>query len=145
MGIDAPTQKPSYVRSRTLKQGFLVCGPKMTYFCVGIEIDLVIVYVVETDLMRYVPGFWSVTVYRRPIRLPASQRWLAGSITGSLLTVTKVSRGFDSLRTHFLCEKNGKKEEEASHQGKNRAMWEEEAKPLKHKNDAERNSDLWQK
>ena len=29
-----------------------------------------------------------------------------------------------------------KKEEEASPQGKNKAMWGEEAKPLKHKNDA---------
>ena len=28
-----------------------VCGPKMTWFCVGIEIDLVIVWVVEIDLM----------------------------------------------------------------------------------------------
>ena len=35
-----------------------------------------------------------------------------------------------------------KKKEEASPQGKNRAMWGEEAKPLKHKNDAERKSDL---
>ena len=55
-------------------------------------------------------------------------------------TVTKVSREFDSCRTHFLCGK--KKKEEASPQGKNRAMWGEEAKPLKHKNDAERKSDL---
>ena len=54
------------------------------------------------------------------------------------------SREFDSCRTHFLCEKK-KKKEEASPQGKNRAMWGEEAKPLKHKNDAERKSDLWQK
>ena len=34
------------------------------------------------------------------------------------------------------------KKEEASPQGKNRTMWGEEAKPLKHKNDAERKSDL---
>ena len=40
----------------------------------------------------------------------------------------------------FFVEK--KKKEEASPQGKNRAMWGEEAKPLKHKNDAERKSDL---
>ena len=38
------------------------------------------------------------------------------------------------VRTFFLCGK--RKEEEASPQGKNRAMWGEEAKPLKHKNDA---------
>ena len=37
--------------------------------------------------------------------------------------------GFDSCRTHFLCEKL--KKEEASPQGKNKAMWGEEAKPLK--------------
>ena len=43
-------------------------------------------------------------------------------------------------RTFFLCEK--RKKEEASPQGKNGAMWGEEAKPLKHKNDAERKSDL---
>ena len=77
---------------------------------------------------------------------------LAGSLIGSLKTVTKVSRGFDSCRTHFLCgkkkekkkkkRKKKEKKEEASPQGKNRAMWEEEAKPLKHKNDAERKSDL---
>ena len=35
-----------------------------------------------------------------------------------------------------------KKKEEASPQGKSRAMWGEEAKPLEHKNDAERKSDL---
>ena len=40
----------------------------------------------------------------------------------------------------FVVEK--KKKEEASPQGKNRAMWGEEAKPLEHKNDAERKSDL---
>ena len=34
------------------------------------------------------------------------------------------------------------KKEEASHQGKNRAMWGEEAEPVEHKNDAERKSDL---
>ena len=34
------------------------------------------------------------------------------------------------------------KKEEASPQGKNRGMWGEEAKPLKHKNDAESKSDL---
>ena len=44
------------------------------------------------------------------------------------------------VRTFFLCGK--KKEEEASPQGKNRAMWGEEAKPLEHKNDAERKSGL---
>ena len=60
MGIDAPTQKPSYVRSLTLKQGLFVCGPKMTQFCMGIEIDLVFVYVVETDLMPYVPGMYLI-------------------------------------------------------------------------------------
>ena len=44
-------------------------------------------------------------------------------------------------RTFFV--KNIKeKKEEASPQGKNRAMWGEEAKPLEHKNDAERKSDL---
>ena len=44
----------------------------------------------------------------------------------------------------LLCEikKKKKKKEEASPQGKNRAMWGEEDKPLKHKNDAERKSDL---
>ena len=41
----------------------------------------------------------------------------------------------------FFAEKKRKKEE-ASPQGKNRAMWGEEAKPLKHKNDADRKSDL---
>ena len=47
-------------------------------------------------------------------------------------------------RTFFLCEvkKRKKKKEEASPQGKNRAMWGEEAKPLKHEDDAERKSDL---
>ena len=40
----------------------------------------------------------------------------------------------------FFVKKN--KKEEVSPQGKNRAMWGEEAKPLKHKNDAERKSDL---
>ena len=54
-----------------------------------------------------------------------------------LITVTKASREFDSCRTHFLCEKKKKrKKEEASPQGKNWAMWGEEAKPLEHKNDA---------
>ena len=38
--------------------------------------------------------------------------------------------------------KRKEKKEEASPQGKNRAMWGEEAKPLKRKNDAERKSDL---
>ena len=59
--------------------------------------------------------------------------------------ITKVNREFDSCRTHFLLreiKKEKKKKEEASPQGKNRAMWGEEAKPLKHKNDAERKSDL---
>ena len=42
-------------------------------------------------------------------------------------------------RTFFV---KKKKKEEASPQGKSRAMWGEEAKPLKHKNDAERKSDL---
>ena len=42
-------------------------------------------------------------------------------------------------RTFFV---KKKKKEEASPQGKNRAMWGEEAKPLKRKNDAERKSDL---
>ena len=76
-----------------------------------------------------------MTVYRLPIRLPAKS---------ALTFVTKVNREFDSCRTHFLCEKKKrkKKKEEASPQGKNRAMWGEEAKPLKHKNDAERKSDL---
>ena len=40
----------------------------------------------------------------------------------------------------FFVEK--KKKEEASPQGKNRAMWGEEVKPLKRKNDAERKPDL---
>ena len=38
--------------------------------------------------------------------------------------------------------KRKKKKEEASPHGKDRAMRGEEAKPLKHKNDAERKSDL---
>ena len=38
--------------------------------------------------------------------------------------------------------KKKKRKKEASPQGKNRAMWGEEAKPLKHKYDAERKSDL---
>ena len=42
----------------------------------------------------------------------------------------------------FFVKKKKRKKEEASPQGKNRAMWGEEAKPLKHKNDAERKSDL---
>ena len=42
----------------------------------------------------------------------------------------------------FFVKKKKKEKEEASPQGKNRAMWGEEAKPLKHKNDAERKSDL---
>ena len=29
----------------------LVCRPNMTWFCVGIEIDLVFVWVIEIDLM----------------------------------------------------------------------------------------------
>ena len=66
---------------------------------------------------------------------------MAGSLIGSLTTVTKVSREFDSCRTHFV-KKKEKKKEEASPQGKNKAMWGEEAKPLEHKNDAERKSDL---
>ena len=45
-------------------------------------------------------------------------------------------------RTFFFVKKERKKKKEASPQGKNRAMWGEEAKPLKHKNDAERKSDL---
>ena len=47
-------------------------------------------------------------------------------------------------RTFFVKKKRKKKKnkEETSPQGKNRAMWGEEAKPLKHKNDAERKSDL---
>ena len=53
---------------------------------------------------------------------------------------TKVRREFDSFRTHFV-KKEKRQKEEASPQGKNRAMWGEEAKPLKHK-DAERKSDL---
>ena len=32
----------------------------MTQFCMGIEIDLVFVYVVETDLMPYVPGMYLI-------------------------------------------------------------------------------------
>ena len=47
-------------------------------------------------------------------------------------------------RTFFLSEKNVKKGE-ASPQGKNRAMWGEQTKPLKHKNDADRKSDLRKK
>ena len=42
----------------------------------------------------------------------------------------------------FFVKKEKRKKEEASPQGKNRTMWGEEAKPLKHKNDAERKSDL---
>ena len=63
-----------------------------------------------------------------------------------------ISRGFDSCRTHFLREIKKRKEkrkrererknEESSPQGENRAMWGEDAKPLKRKNDAERKSDL---
>ena len=47
-------------------------------------------------------------------------------------------------RTFFVKKKlkRKKKKEEASPQGKDRAVWGEEAKPLKHKNDAERKSDL---
>ena len=45
-------------------------------------------------------------------------------------------------RTFFVKKKKNEKKEEASPQGKNKAMWGEEAKPLKHKNDAERKSDL---
>ena len=40
----------------------------------------------------------------------------------------------------FFVKKEKRKKEEASSQGKNKAMWGEEAKPLKHKNDAERKS-----
>ena len=42
----------------------------------------------------------------------------------------------------IFVKKKTKKKEEASPQGKNRAMWGEEAKLLKHKNDADRKSDL---
>ena len=42
-------------------------------------------------------------------------------------------------RTFFV---KKEEKEEASPQGKNRAMWGEEVKPLKHKNDAEKKSDL---
>ena len=66
-----------------------------------------------------------MTVYRLPVRLPAK----------SALTWIPVGRT-------FFVKKRKKKKEEASPQGKNRAMWGEEAKPLKHKNDAERKSDL---
>ena len=45
-------------------------------------------------------------------------------------------------RTFFVKKKEIRIKEEASPQGKNRAMWGEEAKPLKHKNDAERKFDL---
>ena len=41
-----------------------------------------------------------------------------------------------------LPQRKRRKKEEASPKGKNRAMWGEEAKRLKHKNDAERKSDL---
>ena len=37
----------------------------------------------------------------------------------------------------FFVKKEKRKKEEASPQGKNRAMWGEEAKPLEHKIDAE--------
>ena len=69
----------------------------------------------------------TVTVYRLPIRLPAK--------SALKLVVSSIPVG----RTFFV---KKKKKEEASPQGKNRAMWGEEAKPLKHKNDAERKSDL---
>ena len=36
----------------------------------------------------------------------------------------------------FFVKKKKRKKEEASPQGKDRALWGEEAKPLKHKNDA---------
>ena len=39
-------------------------------------------------------------------------------------------------RTFFVKKKEKGKMEEASPQGKDRAMWGEEAKPLKHKHDA---------
>ena len=47
-------------------------------------------------------------------------------------------------RTFFVKKKTKrkKKKEEASPHGEDRAMRGEEAKPLKHKNDAERKSDL---
>ena len=55
-----------------------------------------------------------VTVSRPPIRLPAKSirlpADLAGSLIGSLETVTKVSREFDSCRTHFLSLWKKKKE-----------------------------------
>ena len=54
---------------------------------------------------------------------------------GSIPVVGSIPVG----RTFFFCEK---KKEEASPQGENRAMWGQEAKPLKHLNDAERKSDL---
>ena len=53
----------------------------------------------------------SVTVYRLPIRLPAKSEMtdLAGSLIDSLYTVKKVSREFDSCRTHFFREKKKEK------------------------------------
>ena len=89
-----------------------------------------------------------MTVYRLPIRLPAKSAltWpvveLVAYKPSQKLIVSSIPVG------HFLlCEikkkkKRKKKKEEASPQGKNRAMWGEEAKPLKHKNDAERKSDV---
>ena len=86
-------------------------------------------------------GLWSVTVYRLPIRLPVKSAltWpvvqLVAYKPSQKLIVSSIPVG----RTFFV---EKKKKEEASPQGKNRAMWGEEAKPLKHKNDAERKSDL---
>ena len=55
-----------------------------------------------------------MTVDRLPIRLPAK----------SALAIIPVGRT-------FFVKKEKRKKEEASPQGKNRAMWGEEAKPLK--------------
>ena len=82
-----------------------------------------------------------MTVYRLPIILPGTGQVsadLAGSLIGTsqMLVVSSIPVG----RTFFV--KKKRKKEEASPQGKNRAMWGEEAKPLKHNNDAERKSDL---
>ena len=47
------------------------------------------------------------------------------------------------MKKKRIRKKKKREKEEASPQGKNRDMWGEEAsKPLKHKNDAERKSDL---
>ena len=87
-----------------------------------------------------------MTVSRLPIRLPAKSAltWSVVQLVAYKPSQKVVVSSIPVGRTFFVKKKlkRKKKKEEASPQGKDRAVWGEEAKPLKHKNDAERKSDL---